>query len=91
MLNLPLHGPTCPTLAASPCPRAVICGTGWSGSQLGASQGNAGGCHPKLQHSSVHGSLPHWGLAAHPTAGWPQLCAAAGAALMFQLEENSHL
>lgn len=64
---------------------------GQAASCLGASQGNAGVCHPKLQHSSVHGSLPHWGLAAHPTAGWPQLCAAAGAALMFQLEENSHL
>lgn len=33
-LNLPLHGPTCPTLAASPCPTAIICRTGCSGSWL---------------------------------------------------------
>lgn len=35
VLNLSLHGPTClHTLAASPCPHAVMCRTGCSGSWL---------------------------------------------------------
>lgn len=42
VLNLPLHGPTCPTLAASPCPHAVICRTGCSGSWL--PEGKPGQC-----------------------------------------------
>lgn len=45
---------------------------------LGASQGNAGGLPPQTAAQQCPGSLPHWGLAADPTAGWPQLCAAAG-------------
>lgn len=67
ILNLPLHGPTCLTLAASPCPHAVTRRTGWSGAGcLGASQGNAGGLPPQTPAQQCPCSLPHWGLAANP-------------------------
>lgn len=56
------HGPACPALA----PPVPLCCQLWDWLLREPRQGSSGVWHPKLQHSSAHGSLPHWGLAAHP-------------------------